>query len=183
MPDKSALSLRIMAAATGLPAYSTARTVLFYVDVGSEVRTRSALSDAIRQGKRVVVPWCRVEPNELVLASLDHINELAIGAHGILELRPELRSRPDKHVRPSDIDLAFVPGIAFDRAGGRLGQGKGYYDRLFADVRDDAVLVGLAYEAQMVAEVPTEPHDVSMDMVVTETQIYAGRGRSTGPRA
>ena len=156
--------------------------MLVYVDAGSEVSTGFALPAVIAGGKRIVVPWCRPETGELGLFRLDHVDELAVGAHGILEPRSDLRTRADRLVMPAEIDLAFVPGVAFDRTGGRLGQGRGYYDRLLANVRADAVLVGLAFDAQIVAAVPADPHDVGMDVVVTETHVYPGRGRSAGGR-
>ena len=69
-------------------------------------------------------------------------------------------------------------GVAFDVSGGRLGHGRGYYDRLLADVRPDAPLVALAFECQLFPPIPMGTHDVYMDLVVTEKEIYRGRGRS-----
>jgi len=71
----------------------------------------------------------------------------------------------------------LVPGVAFDKRGGRLGNGAGYYDRLLSQVRADCLLVGICYESQLVSDVVTEPHDVFMDYVITEAALYRGRGR------
>jgi 5-formyltetrahydrofolate cyclo-ligase len=81
-------------------------------------------------------------------------------------------------IAPQELDLVMVPGTAFDPQGGRMGQGKGYYDRLLENVRLDAKLVALAYECQIFPEIPVAPHDVFMDYVLTESQMYHGRGRS-----
>ena len=104
--------------------------------------------------------------------------ELAEGAHKILEPRDDLRSRPGKQVNPEELDLVMVPGVAFDPRGGRMGQGKGYYDRLLARVRPDAPLVALAFDCQIFPEIPVAEHDVFMDTVITETSTHKGRGRT-----
>ena len=108
-----------------LPAYTAAKTVMWYVDAGSEVRTRHTLPEALGHGKRVVVPWCVVETNTLELFLLEDMSELVEGAYKILEPKPELRQLPNKVVRPEELDLVMVPGTAFDPRGGRMGQGKG----------------------------------------------------------
>jgi 5-formyltetrahydrofolate cyclo-ligase len=174
-PDKDDLSRQICATFLALPEYAAARTVLFYLDARSEVRTRHTLPDALRTGKRIVVPYC-VE-NELELFLLDSPDELAVGMYKILEPKPELRARPEKRVTPTELDLVMVPGVAFDRRGGRMGHGFGYYDRLLEHARPDAPLVALAFECQLFPEIPTQPHDVFMDKVITEQAVYAGRGR------
>ncbi len=178
--DKDAVSRRIAAAFMDLPAYAAARTVMFYVDAGSEVRTRHSLPEALSGGKRIVVPYCIVETNELELFHLEDMSELVEGAYKILEPKPELRALPHKRVTPEELDLVMVPGTAFDPRGGRMGQGKGYYDRLLARARPDAPLVALAFECQMFPEIPVAPHDVFMDLVLTEQRAYPGRGRKAG---
>ena len=62
----------------------------------------------------------------------------------------------------------IVPGLAFTRRGDRLGQGGGWYDRVLAGVRDDCVTIGVAFAPQLVDELPVEPHDRPVDLVVTE---------------
>ena len=75
-------------------------------------------------------------------------------------------------VAAEDVDLALVPGLAFDAAGGRLGHGGGYYDRLLARAEPRiACRAGIAWACQIVDRVPTGPHDVRMDWVVTEKEI------------
>ena len=175
--DKEAVSRAICARFMALPAYSAARTVMWYVDAGSEVRTRHTLPEALGHGKRVVVPWCVVETNTLELFHLTDMTELVEGAYKILEPKPELRHLPNKVVRPEELDLVMVPGTAFDLRGGRMGQGKGYYDRLLSTARPNAPLVGMAFECQIFDEIPVAPHDVFMDLVLTETRQISGKGR------
>jgi len=175
--NKDAISREICQAFMALPEYTRAKTIMFYVDAGSEVRTRHDLPAALASGKRIVVPYCIVETNELELFLLEEMSELVEGAYKILEPRADLRELPQKKVQPEELDLVMVPGTAFDAHGGRMGQGKGYYDRLLARVRADAPLVALAFETQIFPEIPVAPHDVFMDSVLTEKQLYPGQGR------
>ena len=176
--DKDAVSRQIVSAFLALPEYAAAKTVLFYVDAGSEVRTRQQLPDALAGGKRVVVPWCVVETNQLELFLLEDMSELVEGAYKILEPKTDLRMLPAKRVQPEELDLVMVPGTAFDPRGGRMGQGKGYYDRLLSRARKDAPLVGIAFECQVFPEIPVASHDVFMDKVLTEAKVYQCQGRS-----
>ena len=133
--NKDAISRDIVTAFMAMPEYVAAKTILYYVDAGSEVRTRHMLPEALAGGKRIVVPYCIVETNELELFLLEDMSELVEGAYKILEPKFELRNQPGKIVAPEDLDLVMVPGTAFDALGGRMGQGKGYYDRMLARVR------------------------------------------------
>lgn len=177
-PDKDELSRRIVGAFMALPEYAAADTVLFYIDVRSEVRTRADLSLALESGKSIVVPWCN-ESGELELFRLQSMEELAIGMYRILEPRQKLRHLPEKQVRAAEIDLVMVPGVAFDVRGGRMGHGKGYYDKLLQHARPDAPLVALAFECQVSDEIPVAEHDIFMDLILTEDRVIRGRGRSS----
>ena len=174
-PDKDAVSRIIVDRFMQLPEYGRAKTVMFYVDVRDEVRTRHALPDAILGDKRIVIPYC--VDGELELFHLESMDELDVGMYKILEPKLELRTIASKTLQPEDLDLVMVPGVAFDRQGGRTGHGKGYYDKLLEHARPDAPLVALAFECQLFPEIPCEHHDIYMDKVVTESAVYDGRGR------
>jgi len=175
--DKEAASRAIMEKCVSLPEYAAARTVMCYVAVQSEVRTRDFLLQAMGEGKRVVVPYCAGDVLELF--HLEGMDELAPGVFKLLEPKAELRGLPGKRVFAEELDLVMVPGVAFDRRGGRLGHGKGYYDRLLARVRPEALLVGVAFECQMFPEIPMLPYDIYMDLVITEKAVYRGLGRGS----
>ncbi len=173
--NKDELSKGIVARFMALPEYTRANVVLFYLDVRSEVRTRHSLEDALASGKKIVVPYC--VDGELELFHLEHLDELAVGMYKILEPKTELRTIPAKNVPVAEIDLIMVPGVAFDRRGGRTGHGKGYYDKLLEHARPETPLVALAFECQMFPEIPMQSHDVFMDKVITEAAVYDGLGR------
>lgn len=175
LPGKKERSDKIAAAMRGLPEYIDAKTILFYVDAGSEVHTRPLIEEALRCGRRVVVPYC--DGDELGLFLLEDLAELAPGAFGIEEPLQRFREIQEKSVAPAEIDLALVPGVAFDPQGGRVGQGKGYYDRFLKTLESRAKFVALAYQCQIFSSIPTELHDMPVDIVVTEDNIYR---RKTG---
>lgn len=174
-PNKDLVSAHIVERFMTLPEYHSAKTVMFYVDVRDEVRTRQALPTALATGKRIVVPYCL--DGELELFWLESLEELELGMYRILEPKNELRSVKEKHLQPADLDLVMVPGVAFDRNGGRTGHGKGYYDKLLQHARLDAPLIALSFECQLFEKIPAESHDIYMDKIVTELAVYPGKGR------
>lgn len=175
-PEKDQLSRRIVAAFMALPEYAHADTVMFYIDVRSEVRTRHDLEMALQTSKTIVVPWCN-DDGELELFRLASMDELEIGMYRILEPRQELRKVPEKQVSVESLDLIMVPGVAFDARGARMGHGKGYYDKLLQHARPDTPLVALAFECQLFDNIPVAEHDVFMDRIITEDRVIEGQGR------
>lgn len=176
LENKDELSVQITDRVMALPEYQRAAVVMYYIDVRAEVRTRHALPAALASGKTIIVPWCN-EHGELELFRLASMDELELGMYRILEPRPELRLLPEKQIAPHELDLILVPGVAFDRQGGRTGHGKGYYDKLLQHARPDAPLIALAFECQLFPEIPMQDHDIYMDKIVTESAVYEGRGR------
>jgi len=174
-PDKDEVSRVVCRTLASLPEYVAGLTVMLYVHRRDEVRTREFLPLAIALGKRVVVPYCT--DDNLELFQLENMDELAVSTYDILEPRLELRALPKKRIEVSEVDLIVVPGVAFDREGGRVGHGRGYYDRLLRKAGPDLPCVGIAYECQLFPRIPMLAHDMYMDRVITENAIYHGRGR------
>lgn len=176
--NKDVLSAKICGRFNTASWYQSAQTVLWYVHCRSEVRTLPALSEALTSGKRIAVPFCTVDAagqKQLGLWRLTAIDELVPGMWNILEPPSERRAEIDRVIDAEELDVVLVPGVAFDRQGGRLGNGAGYYDRLLSKVRDDAVLAAVCYESQLLPDVTMDEHDVYMDFVITEKAIYRGR--------
>ena len=175
--DKDTISRRIMATFMEQPEYQQANTVMFYVDVRAEVRTRHDLPDALASGKKIVVPWCNAD-GELELFHLESMEVLEIGMYKILEPREELRGLESKQVEVTELDMIMVPGVGFDSKGGRTGMGKGYYDKCLQHARPDATLTAVCFDCQIFEEIPVQQHDIYMDKVITESTVFAGVGRA-----
>jgi 5-formyltetrahydrofolate cyclo-ligase len=178
--DKDRASQRAVASLMQLPEYTTSKTVLWYVDCRSELRTRYALPAALVSDKRVVVPYCTTDDNgnnKLGLWWLKRLDELVIGKWKILEPPRERWGDPEREVQPDQIDFVVVPGVAFSRDGARMGNGQGYYDRLLERTRAECWLVGLGYDCQLFDGIMVSPHDVFMDKVVTESAVYDCAGK------
>lgn len=177
-PDKERLSQQIIDRVMKQPQYADARCVLWYVDVRDEVRTRHALPGAIDRAiandQRMVIPYC--DGQDLQLFELRSMDELESGRFGILEPKPELRLLDHRSVAIQDVDLVLVPGVAFDRSGGRIGHGKGFYDRCLRDAKPETCLMAIAFACQVFDRVPTERHDIMMDVVVTEHGVTDTNG-------
>lgn len=163
-------SLQIWQRLGGLGQYLDSTTVMCYVSLEGEVQTHGLLEKMRGEGKKVVVPWCD-GPN-LRLFLFQGFDELEPGALGILEPNKHLRDDPHRAIEAEELDLVLVPGLGFDRAGGRLGQGKGYYDRFLPQVRPEVPKIALAFECQVLDEIPMLHYDVRMDWIVTEKNIY-----------
>lgn len=164
-----------------LPEYQAAQTVMWYIHCRSETRTKTQLEAEVERGdKTIIVPYCTQDENgenKLGLWRLESLDEMVVGKWKILEPPRDRWGDPDKEVQPEDLDLVMVPGVGFDREGGRMGNGQGYYDRLMEKVRPDCPLIALCYECQLFDRILTAPHDIYMDQVVTEAAVYQGRGR------
>lgn len=169
-PDRDAKSHQIAARIEAMPAFRRAGMVFSYVGVKSEVATMPILERALALGKRVAVPVCRGHGLDLV--RIDRLADLAPAPFGLLE-PPTALCGPDRLVAPSMGELVLVPGVGFDRAGGRLGYGRAYFDRLLGQLGPGAVAVGLAFECQVVDRIPMESHDVPMKWLATEAALYS----------
>jgi 5-formyltetrahydrofolate cyclo-ligase len=154
-----------------LAEFTAATRSLIYVSKATEVDTRGLIQQLLAMGRSVCVPWFDSVKKKYVPSELrDFVLDLMTGQFGIVEPKPEA-------VRPIDgdrIDAALVPGLAFDETGNRLGRGMGYFDRILQDLR--GVKIALAYDFQVVSEVPTEAHDAAVDFIVTEKRVIKTRG-------
>lgn len=143
-----------------MPAYQSAHTILLYSPLNDEVDVFSIVNDAYRNGKTVLLP--KVVGEDLELRIYKGVESLERGAFGILE------PVGDVFLDYNPIELAIVPGMAFDKAGHRLGRGKGYYDRLLPRLKN-AYKIGVCFPFQYLDEIPCEEHDVVMDEVISSS--------------
>jgi len=149
-----------------LAEFESARTILTYVSSkDNEVDTTALIRSAIETNKKVAVPVALPSTREMTWSELKSPDELEPSTFDILEPRED-SIRP---VQPAQTDVAIVPGIAFDTACHRIGYGGGYYDRFLATFGGKKV--ALAYEVQIYDSIPAEPHDLPVDIIVTEDRI------------
>ena len=140
--------------------YRQAGSLLIYVSFKKEVETISLIRKSLKDGKKVFVP--HLEGRAMKAFRIRNVGkDLKRGPYGISQ--PHQLGRAAK---PSVFDVIFVPGLAFDEKGGRLGRGAGYFDRYLAKAKK-AVKIGLAFKEQIVKKVPLEKHDVRLDLLIT----------------
>jgi 5-formyltetrahydrofolate cyclo-ligase len=170
--ERALLSARIVTTVLDLRTYQEADVVLAYASFGTELQTDELLRRVLADGKTLVLP--RVERGGLGLYEVrDLAGDLASGTWGIREPEPDRCPPADA----GGVGFALIPGVAFDRRARRLGYGGGYYDRLLAGgLPEGTPLVSGAFEVQILDEVPTDPHDAPVDVVVTEKEVYARDG-------
>ena len=158
--DLASLSAVICNKVLALASWQEAGTVLLYYPLPDEVDVRPLIKAAFESGKRVLLPVVKDEDLELRLYEGE--TSLKKGAFGIMEPTGEMFAEENY----SEIQLALIPGMAFDRAGHRLGRGKGYYDRLLPKLKE-AKLTGICFPFQLLDDVPAEPHDIPVQVVIT----------------
>jgi len=156
-----------------LPEFTDAKTIFFYASFKSEADTIEMIKISLSHGKQIILPRVDKENKKLLLYKIKDINELAQGYMGILE--PSVSE--GKLTGLDDIDLIIIPGAAFDVLGSRLGYGAGFYDRLLAGMKKKIPIIAPAYEEQIVDDIPSEPHDVKVDKIVTDMRVIECKER------
>lgn len=146
-----------------LPVWKRAKIVLLFAPLPDEPDLWPVLAAAWREGKEVSLPKLDPAGFSYHASPVKSRDDLAPGKYGILEPRHTAAA-----MALNRLDLVLVPGVAFDGRGGRLGRGKGYYDRLLAPVNGSKC--GVAFDEQLVDAVPVGPMDVRLDCILTPTR-------------
>jgi 5-formyltetrahydrofolate cyclo-ligase len=181
--NKAELSQIICASVLEHQAYQQAHAVLWYLHCRSEVCTyQTVQAEILQRDKQIVIPYCTKDAqgnNQLGLWHVQDLSELVTGTWGILEPPKARWGELGREIPPESLDLIVTPGVAFDKSGGRLGNGAGYYDRLLARIRKNAYLLGIGFDCQLIEQVCMQDYDIYMDAIMTETTIYQGKGHLT----
>ena len=149
-----------------LREFKDAHVVHIYVSaLNNEVDTLGLIIDMLIEGKQVVVPKCMPGKHRMAGIRIRSLDDLKPSKFGLME--PEYEA--DMVVQPGQLDIIIVPLLAFDRLGGRVGFGGGYYDTLLDQC--SCPRIGLAYSFQEVEKIPVEEHDRSLTIVITENEI------------
>jgi 5-formyltetrahydrofolate cyclo-ligase len=149
-----------------IPIVKNSNRVMMYYSIHHEVETTLLIKMLFTMGKSVALPACTLDKSLRALVIQD-LDDLVPGIFGLSEPKdtaPEIKSQ--------ELDLIIVPGLAFDKRGFRLGHGGGYYDRFLA--KTFALKLGLAYDFQVVEELPVDHHDIPLDalLTVSDFQVF-----------
>jgi 5-formyltetrahydrofolate cyclo-ligase len=159
---------QIMDRLWNLTIFNEAASVMLYLDIRNEVKTNKLIHSLLKKNKTVLIPVTDASTRTLTVSRLlDPEKDLVRGHFGLLEPRSD-SLRP---VDPALINLILVPGLVFDRYGYRIGFGAGYYDRFLSSIKPTIPLISLLYELQLIDQVPREPHDVPVHILVTEDRV------------
>ena len=150
--------------------FKNAGVIHIFISKPDEPDTRPIIEHCWSSGKKIAVPVVLTDTFDLFHSEIKSFDDLVVGMYGTQEPPPERRIK----INPESFDLIIVPGVAFDRQGGRLGHGKGYYDRFLEHTR--AFRLGLTFNFQLLETVPTELHDVTMNAILSESGIVVTKG-------
>ena len=150
--------------------YREAKNIFIYISYDSEINTKGIIKKALRDNKKIYVPRTEFKTRLMDAVEITSLNNLIESEYGILEPSVE-----EPHIDPNEIDLIVVPGVAFDRNGGRMGYGAGFYDRYFKKISKDnvkkVIKLALAYDFQILEKIPMNEQDVPVNYIITETKF------------
>lgn len=150
------------------PDFVQSKTVLFYASFAGEVDTFDMMRQVLKEGKKIALPRVNVHTKEIFPKQVVNLEEdLEYGPYNIRQPKGDVAQDIDIKT----IDLVVVPAAAFDRKHYRLGRGAGYYDRFFTKLSLDIPLIGLAFDFQILDDLPIEEHDLPVSRVITETSV------------
>ncbi len=164
--DRRARSTTICAFIQAMELYKQASTIMAYAGFGAEVDLDELIVSALGAGKRVCIPRVDWQAGTMEPAAISNLDpDLVVGRYGVRSPGGNCGRIP-----VSGLEMVLAPGLAFDCDGGRLGRGKGFYDRLLAGGLRCPV-IGVCFASQVVGRVPMESHDRMMDQIVCEQGV------------
>ena len=146
--------------------YKNAKTIMSFISFGDEVDTHKIIKDSMALGKRIVVPVTFSDTKLIKPSHLMDFSELEYGYYNILTPKEEFW----RFIDPNEIDLILMPGVGFDRKGYRIGYGGGYYDRFLSKLDKNIDTIGLAFQLQIIDNVPADTFDIPIDSIITEKE-------------
>ena len=150
--------------------YRKSKKIFIYISYDSEINTKGIINKALEDNKKVYVPRTEFKNRLMDAVEIMSLDNLVESDFGILE--PSIK---EPYIDPNELDLIVVPGVAFDKQGGRMGYGAGFYDRYFKKISEDNIKkvmkVALAYEFQTLEKVPMNDHDIPVDCIITENEF------------
>lgn len=152
--------------------YKESKNIFIYVSFGSEINTREIIEKSVKEEKKIYIPRTDFKSKVMDAVEIKSIYELTESSYGILEPSKEAIC-----IDPNKLDLIVVPGVAFDRDGGRIGYGAGFYDRYFNKITKNNLnkitKLALAYDFQVIDKVPMTEKDVPVNYIITEKEFIS----------
>ena len=151
------------------PLYINANMIFIFVSFRNEVDTHRIIEYALHDGKSICVPKVIRDGDKKYMTALQikSLNDLKPGYFGVPE--PCFKTQP---IEGGEIDLIFMPGLAFDRTGGRIGYGAGFYDRFLTLLDKCIPKIALAYHYQVFDSIPTDAYDIKVDGIITDQETF-----------
>ncbi len=150
--------------------YKESKHIFVYISYGSEINTKEIINKAFKDNKKVYVPRTEFKTRLMDAVEIKSLDNLIKSSYGALE-----PSKEEPYIDPNELDLIVVPGLAFDRNGGRMGYGAGFYDRYFKKISKEnlskVIKLALTYDFQLLDEVPMSEQDVPVDYIITEKEF------------
>jgi 5-formyltetrahydrofolate cyclo-ligase len=146
--------------------YKKAEVIFAFVSFASEVDTKKIIEYAIKENKTICVPKVKSREEGFEIYKIKGLQDLEAGFYGILE--PKVAC---EIIDYESIDFILMPGVAFDKYGGRIGYGGGFYDRYLSKLKKDIPKIAISYELQIIDKIPMALHDIPIDGIITEKEI------------
>lgn len=160
--DKKLMDTKIKDLLINKQYYKEATGIFIYVGFGSEIETTAIIEKILRDKKRVFIPRTNIKEKTMDAVEILSLDNLEKNIYGIYEPRIGLKA-----ISKEEIDLVILPGVAFDKQGGRIGYGGGYYDKYLSKIHSNVLKVALAYDFQIIDKIPLESHDILADRIIT----------------
>lgn len=151
--------------------YKRATVIFAFVSFASEVDTKALIEYALKDNKVICVPRVKSIKEGFDIYRINGLEDLEEGFYGILEPRTSCEL-----INDGDIDFILMPGVAFDRAGGRIGYGGGFYDRYLATLKGTIPKIAIAYSFQIIEKIPMNELDICIDGIITEKETLDFKG-------
>ena len=148
--------------------FKQSKTIFCYISYKSEVETLSLINFILESDMNLYVPKITTG-TEMIAVKLNDLANLELDDIGILTPK-------SNEILSEKVDVAITPGIGFTKKGGRLGYGRGYYDRWFS-TNEVKTKIGISFEAQIVMNLPLEKTDINMDLIITEKEIIRPKNK------
>jgi 5-formyltetrahydrofolate cyclo-ligase len=173
--ERARLAIEARKRLFGLPELQRPGTVMVFASFGSEIPTEDLIAGLRALGHRVLLPI--VEEDALQAVRFEPGDPMVQTTYGPREPAGQVA------VDPEEIDVVIIPALAFDRRGRRLGYGGAYYDRYLPRLATHALKVGVGFHQQLIKAVPSDRHDVRLDVVVTDREVVVRpqKGRTPKP--